>query len=104
AARPADARAQLELGAALVARARDATDRRQAALLFEDAHAAAERAGSLGADEPRLDALVAVIAAEQGDFETARARAVAAIESGWFDDEGAATFDSASRLSLLRLF
>lgn len=115
-ARPADAAARLEFAEALLARAHETEDRRQSAFLLEDARGAAAEAERLGASGARLDALFAILAAELGELERgknswesrglreARARAVAAIEGGYWSSPSGDALDPRSRATLLRLF
>lgn len=82
-ARPADAAAQLDLAESLLARAQDpAGERRFAGLLLADARNAARAAEKLGAKGWRLDCVLAVTAAAQGDRDEAVARALSAMEGG----------------------
>jgi hypothetical protein len=82
-ARPADAAAQLDLAESLLARAQDpASERRFATLLLADARNAALAAEKLGARGWRLDGVLAVTAAAQGDRDEAVARALSAMEGG----------------------
>jgi len=106
-ARPEDPGALLELAEALVVRALESTDPRYARLLLEDARATARAAEERGAGGARLDAVGALLAAGLGDLETARARAVAAVEGELLraqDGAGASTLAPAARTRLLRLF
>ncbi len=81
--RPEDAGSQLELGAALLARALEpTTDRRFAELLVRDARDALRRAQELGAAGWRFEAAQSVAALLMGEADRARARAVAAVEGG----------------------
>ncbi|MCK6445070.1 MAG: hypothetical protein L6Q99_01640 [Planctomycetes bacterium] len=82
AARPKEPAALLEFAEALLARAEQASTARYATLLVEDARTNALAAEKLGASGARLDAVLAVAAAELGDRETAAKRAVAAVEGG----------------------
>lgn len=107
AARPAEPMALLELAEALVARAQESSDRRYNSLLWQDAQAAAREAEKLGAKGPRVEAAVAVIAAELGELETARKRALVAVESGMLtsaDPNAAPPLTRASKARLLALF
>ncbi|MFN0243487.1 MAG: hypothetical protein ACKVWV_11400 [Planctomycetota bacterium] len=111
-ARPNEPGALLAYAEALVADARSSTTSARTALLYEDARAAALEAETLGAKSVRTDALVAVCAAELGDFHTARARAVAAVEGGLLRPVTDATaapsaeseLDPTSRARVLKLF
>ena len=113
AARPNEPGARLEFAEALLARAQESFDRRYATLLYQEAQSTAREAERLGAKGPRLDAVVAVTAAEFNDLDTARDRAVSAIEGGLLHlgdaaaPQGAkpgAALTAASRSRLLRLF
>ncbi|MBI5432514.1 MAG: hypothetical protein HZA52_06770 [Planctomycetes bacterium] len=112
-ARPNEPGALLEFAEALLARSQQSAPGRYATLLLEDARSAARDAEKLGAKGARLDALIAVIDSEFGDFKTARERAVAAVESGVLrtgDDatpapsSEAATLTGASKARVLWLF
>jgi tetratricopeptide (TPR) repeat protein len=80
--RPNDPAALLALAESLVARGQASSDRRFATLFMKDALATAHDAEKSGAKGARLDAVLAVAAADLGDLETARARALAAIDGG----------------------
>src|SRR6185436_8859630 len=88
-AMPKEPRALLELAEAQVRRGQSTTVRRYASLHFKDALAAALEAEKAGLTGPRVDAVVCVASAELGDGETARARAVAAVEGGLLKPTGA---------------
>lgn len=112
AARPKEPAALLEFAEALLARAEQAPTARYATLLVEDARTNALAAEKLGARGARLDALLAVAAAELGDRETASTRAVAAVEGGLLrlraneGEEGAIEINLTERARgrILRLF
>ncbi|MEZ6016054.1 MAG: hypothetical protein R3F49_13120 [Planctomycetota bacterium] len=82
-ARPEDPTALLALAESFLARADASADEpRMAKLLYEDARRTASQAEARGAAGPRLDAVIAVAAAELGDQGTARMRAFSAVEGG----------------------
>jgi hypothetical protein len=107
--RPAEPAAQLALAEGLLESALEA-EGDYAALYFEDARTAALDAERLGAGGARLDAVVAVAAWGLRDRDTARRRAVAAVEAGLLDPRTATSagapgpLGAATQRSLLRIF
>src|SRR5262249_4543238 len=94
---PREPGALLDLAESLLARSRQPAERRFAAVLVRDARHAAAEAEKLGAKGARLDAVLAVAAAELNDLDAARARAIAAVEGGLLRGSDGATLTPASR-------
>ncbi len=89
ASKPADPTARLEFAETMLEHALHATiERRFSRLELEDARRAAEEAEKLGAHGWRVDAAIALAAANLGDSETARTRAEAALKSLPADAQG----------------
>ncbi|MFN0207956.1 MAG: hypothetical protein ACKVS6_16740 [Planctomycetota bacterium] len=91
AANPKDADAKLAFAEAQLVRAYDSQTRKISTLLLKDARTTAHEAEKLGAKGPRLDAVLAVTAEEFNDLNTARRRAVAAVEGGLLSSDKQST-------------
>lgn len=86
-----DPKAHLELAEAFLAAALDPDqERHYARLLLMDAQAAAQSAEKLGADAPRVQALLAVVAFRQESLDEARAHAAQALHGVPPDPQGRA--------------
>ncbi|MEM9800995.1 MAG: hypothetical protein AAGA20_11765 [Planctomycetota bacterium] len=95
----------LELAEALVAQAYAESNPPLATLLFRDAKRAAQDAKAAGAEGPRLDGILAVVASRLGERGAARDRAVAAVEGGLLrSDDGEFALDDRARAEVLRQF
>lgn len=113
ATQPTAPNARMELAESFLARAQESLSKRQSTLLYKDAESTALEAERLGGKSARLDAVLAVTAAEFNHLDSARTRAVSAIEGGVLQLRapiGEATAEQAefltakSRTSILRLF
>jgi len=88
-ARPADPAALLTLAESYLQRgAAPGIDPKMARLLYEDARRTAQEAAAAGASGGRLEAVLAIAAAELGDIGAARMHAFSAVEAGVLATEG----------------